>query len=397
MMKGSAVNARLRVENLYKIFSPAPAKAMALLTAGASKEDVLAQAGAVIGLNNVSLDIPAGEITVIMGLSGSGKSTLARCLNRLNEPTSGRILLDGTDIVPLGPDALREVRRTRISMVFQHFALLPHKNVLENVEFGLKLRGTPKAVRQKRAEEVLATVGLARWANHRPDQLSGGMRQRVGLARALATDADVLIMDEAFSALDPLIRSEMQDELIRLQRVLDKTILFITHDFQEALKLGNKVVIMADGEVVRQGTPQSIVVDPGNDFVAAFTRDVDRSRLFDAKFAMGAIAKIAPFVFGEPDGCGFVVNDDLQVTGMIRPADIEHIRSGADASQIMTQDFLTIRCSEKLLDVARCYRPGQPVAVVDEEGRLVGALCAEKILAGIAAASSPVTEGHADA
>ena len=190
---------------------------------------------------------------MIMGLSGSGKSTLARCINRLNEPTAGKILLDGEDLVTLDENQLREVRRTRISMVFQHFALLPNKTVIENTEFGLKLRGVPAAERRKRALEVLAIVGLAKWADHPPHELSGGMRQRVGLARALATDADVLIMDEAFSALDPLIRTEMQDELLRLQRTLKKTILFITHDFQEALKLGTRIAIMADGQVVRRG------------------------------------------------------------------------------------------------------------------------------------------------
>ena len=222
---------RLRVEHLYKVFAHAPNRAMAMLQTGADKDQVLKALGAVVGLDDVNLSVPAGAIYMIMGLSGSGKSTLARCINRLHDATAGQILLDGEDILTLGPAALRELRRTRVSMVFQHFALLPHRSVIENVEFGLKLRGTPKRERRRRAEEVLATVGLLRWAARRPHELSGGMRQRVGLARALATDADVLIMDEAFSALDPLIRTEMQDELLRLQRTLKKTILFITHDF----------------------------------------------------------------------------------------------------------------------------------------------------------------------
>lgn len=213
---------RLKIENLYKVFSSTPDRAMQLLTAGASKDRILAETATVVGLNNVSLSIPSGAIYMIMGLSGSGKSTLARCINRLNEPTAGKILLDGEDLVSLDGNQLREVRRTRISMVFQHFALLPNKTVIENTEFGLKLRGVSAAERRKRALEVLAIVGLAKWADHHPHELSGGMRQRVGLARALATDADVLIMDEAFSALDPLIRTEMQDELLRLQRTLKK-------------------------------------------------------------------------------------------------------------------------------------------------------------------------------
>jgi glycine betaine/proline transport system ATP-binding protein len=276
---------------------------------------------------------------MIMGLSGSGKSTLARCVNRLIEPTAGRILLDGEDITAASPQRLRELRRTRMSMVFQHFALLPHKSVVENVEFGLKLRGTPAPERRRKAEEFLNIVGLEQWAHYRPSSLSGGMRQRVGLARALATDADLLIMDEAFSALDPLIRSEMQDELLALQKLLHKTILFITHDFQEALKLGTRIAILSDGAVVREGTPQEIVLDPRSDYVAAFTRDVDRARLFDAASVM-------------------------------IPAEA---RPGAR----------TVARNAKLTEVARALDGADELAVTDEDGRPVGCIRAGDVLARI--------------
>lgn len=389
---------RFRIENLYKIFSPTPGLAMEMLTAGESKEAVLTKTGAVVGLNNVSLNVPAGGISMIMGLSGSGKSTLARCLNRLNEPTAGRILLDGQDIVPLNGDALREVRRTRISMVFQNFGLLPHRTVAENVELGLKFRGLPRRLRRERAEEVLSTVGLARWFDHRPDQLSGGMRQRVGLARALATEADTLIMDEAFSALDPLIRAEMQDELLRLQRVLHKTILFITHDFQEALKLGNHVAIMADGEIVRQGTPKSIVMDPANDFVAAFTCDVDRSRLFDAQSAMSGLSEIVSGVFTDDiDGYGYAVDTDGRLTGVVKPGDMVRLIADTMTEHVVCQDYVLIAGTTKLVDVAQSYRTGHAMAVVDDRGRLLGALPIKNIMAGIASGRIETAKVEGDA
>ncbi|MDH4989598.1 glycine betaine/L-proline ABC transporter ATP-binding protein [Aquamicrobium lusatiense] len=384
---------RLRVEGLYKIFGEAPQKAVAMLESGADKDRVLTELRMVVGLNDVSLSVPSGAIYMIMGLSGSGKSTLARCINRLNEPSAGRILLDGRDLVPLGEAELREVRRTRISMVFQHFALLPNKNVIANVEFGLKLRGVPPAERRRRAEEVLAVVGLARWAYHEPHELSGGMRQRVGLARALATDADVLIMDEAFSALDPLIRSEMQDELLRLQGTLQKTILFITHDFQEALKLGNRIAIMADGKVVREGAPEEIVLDPGSDYVASFTRDVDRARLFDVSMAMTAADH--PVELGTlrlvPDGQTgqmIAVDAQMQVLGSVKAGDVDSIRSGAAPEGLVCDDVVCVPSDMKLIDAARLYSSGRPLAVVDGSRRLVGRLAPERMLAAIAPLSS---------
>lgn len=364
-----------------------------MLRKGADKDRVLSELGMVVGLDDVSLSVPSGAIYMIMGLSGSGKSTLARCINRLNEPSAGKILLDGRDLVPLGEAELRDVRRTRISMVFQHFALLPNKSVIANVEFGLKLRGVPPAERRKRAEEVLAVVGLARWAYHRPHELSGGMRQRVGLARALATDADVLIMDEAFSALDPLIRSEMQDELLRLQSSLQKTILFITHDFQEALKLGNRIAIMADGKVVREGAPEEIVLDPGSDYVAAFTREVDRARLFDARMAMAAAGGVteiggARIVADAGMADAIVVDSEMRVLGAVAAADIDKLRAGAAPGSLLRPGVVSVAADTRLIDAARAWRAGQPLVVVDEAQRLIGRLTPERMLAEISALSS---------
>lgn len=394
------MNTRLKIENLYKVFADDPAPALAMLRGGGSKERVFEELGQVVGVDDLSLSVPAGAMYMVMGLSGSGKSTLARCINRLNEPSAGRILLDGQDICTLDEPALREVRRNRISMVFQHFALLPNRRVIENVEFGLKLRGVAPQQRRQRAEEVLGIVGLARWAYHMPHELSGGMRQRVGLARALATDADILIMDEAFSALDPLIRTEMQDELLRLQRVLNKTILFITHDFQEALKLGTRIAVMSEGKLVREGTPQSIVLEPGSDYVAAFTRDVDRARLFDARSVMTSLSAIS----NGPDGAvmgsaadgaqaGFLVDGDQRVVGLVSVATIAQARAGGTALK-PNPEFICVPAETKLVDVANCYRPDQPIGVLDSSGRLIGLLEASKILAGIGAGRVSASTGE---
>ncbi|WP_426232036.1 quaternary amine ABC transporter ATP-binding protein [Pararhizobium sp. DWP3-4] len=378
---------RLRIENLYKVFGGSPERAMSRLRSGSTKEKVLADTGLVVGLNNVSLSVPSGSIYMIMGLSGSGKSTLARCINRLNEPSAGKILLDGEDLVALGERQLREVRRTRISMVFQHFALLPNRTVTENVEFGLKLRGIPPAVRRRKAEEILSIVGLASWSHRLPHELSGGMRQRVGLARALATDADVLIMDEAFSALDPLIRAEMQEELLRLQRTFQKTILFITHDFQEALKLGTRIAIMADGELMREGEPQEIVLDPQSDYVTSFTKDVDRSRLFDARAAMrpGEVQTIRGSQFALCEYGAIALDSGNRVKGHIALKDIDRLRAGDDMSTLLSADFKTVPPDAKLLDVSRLYKSGRPLVVTDEDQRFIGTVCAESILSQIAA------------
>ena len=263
---------KIEVKNVYKIFGNRSKDALALVGQGKTKDQVLAETGCVIGVNDLSLSIATGEIFVIMGLSGSGKSTLVRHFNRLIDPTSGAILVDGEDILQLDMNALREFRRHKISMVFQSFGLLPHKNVLDNVAYGLKVRGETPQVCSERALHWIETVGLKGYENKYPHQLSGGMRQRVGLARALAADTDIILMDEAFSALDPLIRAEMQDQLLDLQKTLHKTIVFITHDLDEAVRIGNRIAILKDGKLIQVGTPREILDSPADEYVDRFVQ-----------------------------------------------------------------------------------------------------------------------------
>ena len=263
---------KIDVRNVFKVFGNREKEVMALIRDGKSKDEVLAKTGCVVGINDLSLSIRAGEVFVIMGLSGSGKSTLVRHLNRLIDPTSGQILVDGEDILHYDMPALRQFRRHKISMVFQNFGLLPHRNVLENVAYGLKVRGESQAQCDERARHWVSVVGLQGYEQAFVHQLSGGMRQRVGLARALATDTDIILMDEAFSALDPLIRAEMQDQLLELQRTLQKTIVFITHDLDEALRIGNRIAVLRDGQLIQVGTPQEILLTPADDYVDRFVQ-----------------------------------------------------------------------------------------------------------------------------
>jgi len=270
-MSTQALN-KIEVKNVFKIFGERSAEALKLIGESHSKEQVLAKTGCVVGVNDLSLSIGAGEIFVIMGLSGSGKSTLVRHFNRLIDPTSGAILVDGEDILQYDMEALRQFRRRKISMVFQSFGLLPHKTVLENVAYGLKVRGESKQVCAERAQHWITTVGLKGYEKSWPHQLSGGMRQRVGLARALAADTDIILMDEAFSALDPLIRAEMQDQLLELQKTLHKTIVFITHDLDEAVRIGNRIAILKDGRLIQVGTPREILHEPADEYVDRFVQ-----------------------------------------------------------------------------------------------------------------------------
>jgi len=263
---------KIEVKNVFKIFGDRAAEALQLIRTNQSKEQVLSQTGCVVGVNDLSLSIGSGEIFVIMGLSGSGKSTLVRHFNRLIDPTSGQILVDGEDILQYDMEALREFRRRKISMVFQSFGLLPHRNVLDNVAYGLKVRGESKQLCAERAQQWIETVGLKGYEQKYPHQLSGGMRQRVGLARALAADTDIILMDEAFSALDPLIRAEMQDQLLELQKTLHKTIVFITHDLDEAVRIGNRIAILKDGRLIQVGTPHQILHNPADDYVDRFVQ-----------------------------------------------------------------------------------------------------------------------------
>ncbi|GGW40635.1 glycine betaine/L-proline ABC transporter ATP-binding protein [Streptomyces bobili] len=279
------MSSRLEADHLYKVFGRRQDEAVERLRRGADREELRADdtTAAVI---DASFTVDPGQIFVVMGLSGSGKSTLLRMLNGLLEPTAGRVLFDGDDLTALGSRELREVRARKISMVFQHFALFPHRSVLDNAGYGLAVQGVPRAEREQRATEALRLCGLAGWEKSWPDELSGGMQQRVGLARALATDADLLLMDESFSALDPLIRRDMQDQLLTLQQTLKKTIVFITHDLNEAMRLGDRIAVMRDGRIVQNGTAEDILVRPADDYVASFIKDVDRSRVLTASAVM---------------------------------------------------------------------------------------------------------------
>jgi glycine betaine/proline transport system ATP-binding protein len=292
---------KIKIVKLTKIFGPHPEKALQLLTDGQSKDDIFNKTGQAIGLVEVSFEIPEGEILVVMGLSGSGKSTLIRCINRIIEPTLGQIFIDGIDITTYDHHALLELRRHKIGMVFQNFALFPHRNILNNVEYGLEIQQIDKQTRQEKAKEILKLVGLEDWEDAMPSQLSGGMQQRVGLARALAINPDILLMDEAFSALDPLIRNDMQNELMALQARMKKTILFITHDLDEALKLGDRVVMMKDGQIVQIGTPEEIILSPTDNYVKRFIENVDKSKVLTVQSVLTHAHNIIAYPFHEPN------------------------------------------------------------------------------------------------
>lgn len=281
------VSPAIEVLNLWKVFgSGSPETAIARARGGLSRTEILQQLEQTVAVRDVSFTVARGETFVVMGLSGSGKSTLIRCLSRLIEPTEGEVLLDGEDLLAMNDSELRDVRRGRISMVFQHFGLFPHRKVIDNIAYGLEIQGISKSKRIERATEVLNIVGLAGWEQHYPQQLSGGMQQRVGLARALAVNPEILLFDEPFSALDPLIRREMQEELIRLQETMHRTIVFITHDFAEALLLGDRIAIMKDGSFDQVGTPEEIVTNPATDYVREFTTDIPRAKVLGVRSVM---------------------------------------------------------------------------------------------------------------
>lgn len=272
--------------SVWKVYGPKAESIVGSPDAVLPRQQLLEKTGCVAAVRDVSFEVAPGEVFVVMGLSGSGKSTLVRCISRLIEPTAGEVLIDGENVLALGDEKLRELRRRKVSMVFQHFGLFPHRRIVDNVAFGLEVQGMEKEERTRRAGEVLHTVGLGGWENSFPDELSGGMQQRVGLARALATDPEIMLFDEPFSALDPLIRRDMQDEVIRLQKEVKKTMIFITHDLMEALKLGDRIAIMKDGHFVQTGTPEEVVAHPADDYVADFIRDVPRAHVLTARTIM---------------------------------------------------------------------------------------------------------------
>nr|WP_205693733.1 glycine betaine/L-proline ABC transporter ATP-binding protein [Cellulomonas sp. IC4_254] len=375
----------MRVEGVYKVFGRRPNEAVKRLRDGAGREDVRQWGTAAV--IDADLQIESGETFVVMGLSGSGKSTLIRMLNGLLKPTAGRVLLGDDDLGAVSASQLRSIRQRKVSMVFQHFALLPHRTVRDNAAYPLALQGVDKAERRKKADEALEMVGLGEWGDSLPHELSGGMRQRVGLARALAADTDILLMDEAFSALDPLIRREMQDQLLELQQTLGKTIVFITHDLNEAMYLGDRIAVMRDGRVVQVGTSEQILSAPADDYVAQFVADVDRTRVLTASSVMRRPAAVA-FAGGGPRlalrtmrdaqvAAAYVVDRTRVLRGIVRDADaVDATRAGKDTLEGLIDDSLTsVSVDTPLAEVfAPAAESPLPVPVTDDKGRLVGVI-----------------------
>ena len=389
----------IEVKDLTKVFGKNDKQAMKLLEQGQSKEAILKETGCTVGVNRASFSVEAGEIFVIMGLSGSGKSTLVRLINRLIEPTEGSILIDGEDLAKMDKASLRNVRREKLSMVFQQFALFPHRTILQNAEYGLEIQNVPKSERTKRATEALELVGLGNYIHQKPSQLSGGMQQRVGLARALANDPKVLLMDEAFSALDPLIRKDMQDQLLDLQATMQKTILFITHDLDEALRLGDRIAIMKDGVIVQIGTPEEILVNPVNTYVERFVEDVDRSKVLTAQNIMKRpeaifIEKHGPRVALErmrESGISsiFVIDNKRNLIGYVTADDaLKAVKNNInDLKEIIRTDGPTVGKETALNDIfSIIYDSPIPVTVV-EDGKLAGIIVRGTVIGALAGES----------
>jgi glycine betaine/proline transport system ATP-binding protein len=325
---------------VWKVYGPKADSIVGSPDASLPRAELLEKTGCVAAVRDVSFDVAPGEVFVVMGLSGSGKSTLVRCLTRLIEPTAGEVLVDGQNVLTISPEQLREVRRRKISMVFQHFGLLPHRSILDNVAFGLEVQGMDKERRAAKAGEVLETVGLGSWGNSYPDELSGGMQQRVGLARALATDPEIMLFDEPFSALDPLIRRDMQDEVIRLQKEVRKTMIFITHDLLEALKLGDRIAIMKDGHFVQVGTPEEVVAHPADSYVADFTRDVPRTHVLTARSIMSPVQAGDGRAYGQDVRADTVVQELIPVVArrdqVLRVVDGDEVVGVVDREAVMS-------------------------------------------------------------
>jgi len=385
---------KIQVKNLTKVFGSNPKEGVKRINKGESKEQILKETGMTVGVKNASFEVKPGEIFVLMGLSGSGKSTLIRLINRLIEPTDGEVLIDGQDITKMNKQDLIQTRRKKLSMVFQNFALFPHRTVLENVAYGLEVQGVAKSEREEKAIKSINDVGLKGYENSYPSQLSGGMQQRVGLARALANDSDILLMDEAFSALDPIIRKEMQDELLQLQSRLGKTILFITHDLDEALKLGDRIAIMKNGSIVQIGTAEEILENPANEYVYNFVEDVDRSKVLMASNIMKKPDVITTWKDGprvaikkmEDAGLSsiFVVDKDKNLKGILTiDAAIKAYKENKWVEDVLQSDFPTTEPTTPLSDlIGIAAETRYPIAVV-EDNKLVGIIVRVSILSGL--------------
>ncbi|GAA3588667.1 glycine betaine/L-proline ABC transporter ATP-binding protein [Klugiella xanthotipulae] len=383
----------VQAKNLYKVFGKKPKEVARRLSEGASRDEVSALGTAAV--IDASFEVKTGEIFVVMGLSGSGKSTLIRMLNGLVEPTSGTVTVVGTTITDISQAELRRVRQKSVSMVFQHFALLPHRTVLENAAFGLEVQGIAPVERRARAQRVVELVGLAGWEDKLPRQLSGGMQQRVGLARALTAETDVLLMDEAFSALDPLIRREMQEQLVELQAELGKTIIFITHDLNEAMFLGDRIAVMRDGRIVQVGSPEDILTDPANDYVAQFVQDVDRARVLTAASVMEPASAEVSVTSGPRNALRtmrdlqssavFVVGRGRQYLGVVRDRDVmRQVKAGETDLRDILRKPQAVSPDTPLVDLVEpSIESGLPLAVVNETGKLLGTIPRVTLLAAL--------------
>jgi glycine betaine/proline transport system ATP-binding protein len=387
---------KVKVENLSKIFGHKPHKALELLEKGKKKQEIFEKTGQNIAVNNVSFEVYEGEIFVLMGLSGCGKSTLLRCINRLIEPTTGKLFIDGQNILDMNEEELRELRRKRLGMIFQNFALLPHRTVLDNVAFGLEVQGIPVSERHHKASDAIRLVGLQGYEKSKPSELSGGMQQRVGLARALASDVDILLMDEAFSALDPLIRRNMQDELIELQSRVNKTIIFVSHDLDEALKLGNRIALMKDGEIVQIGTAEEILTKPSTKFVEKFVESVDISKVLTAKDVMKRPEPLLALDSGPTNALRlmkeygissvFVVAKTRQHKGLILADDAMQAKEKNRTIQdILITDAPVVTPDMPVADIIpRIVDSKYPIGVVDSSGKINGIIVKGSVLAALA-------------
>lgn len=388
------MNNKIEIKNLSIIFGHDKSKARRLIMEGKNKSEILKSTGCTVAVRNANLEIREGEVFVVMGLSGSGKSTLLRCINRLNEPTLGEVYINGENITRKSDKELQQLRRSELAMVFQHFGLLPHRTVLSNIAFGLELQGVPKVEREKKALRTVGLVGLKGYENQRVNELSGGMQQRVGLARALANDASVLLMDEAFSALDPLIREQMQDELLQLQASMQKTIVFITHDLHEAIKLGDRIAIMKDGEVVQVGTPEEILTEPANDYVERFVENVGRGRIITASSIMKTKPVVARLKKEGPEAIIRkmreknlfvlpVVGTDGQFLGEVSLKDVVNLRKQGikEIDSVVTSEVPSVLESTTVEDMLTLLpKIKQVIPVVSDSNKLLGVVSPSSII-----------------
>ena len=389
------MSVKIKVEHLTKIFGKKPKEILKRLKNNQSKDKIFKETGHTVGVKDATFSVNDGEIFVIMGLSGSGKSTLIRCLNLINEPTAGSIYVDDENIVKFDKNKLREFRQTKATMVFQNFGLLNHRTVLGNVEYGLEVKGVPADERKKIAIDTVNSVGLSGWEDKYISELSGGMQQRVGLARALANNPDILLMDEPFSALDPLIRRDMQLELLDIQSKLQKTIVFITHDVNEAFKLGDRVAVMKDAEIVQIGTAEDILNNPSNAYIEDFVRDIDRSKVLQAKHIMfkpGALVKIThglKVAIKEMESNGissvFVVGENRKLEGIVTIDDaVEAVKNKKKLTDILRQDYFTTEEEAYVQDlIPKAIESKYPIAVINENKKLLGIIVRVSVLSGL--------------